>query len=277
MLDIRYPSNNKDFKNYDTQRIRDEFYIGDLFQKDSIKLVYSHFDRIIAGSICPVDQDLKLEASKELGVDYFLQRRELGIINIGGPGVVFLDKKEYEMNNKDGLYVGMGIKDIVFKSKNPDNPSKFYINSAPAHKTYPTVKIDIKDIRLLEAGSTEDINKRKIHQYIHPNVCESCQLQMGLTMFEEGSVWNTMPTHTHDRRMEVYFYFDMKDDAMVFHLMGEPHETRHVVLRNEEAVISPSWSIHSGVGTGKYTFIWGMCGENINYTDMDHIANKDLR
>lgn len=276
MLEVRYASSNKDFVNYDTQRIRDEYHIGGLFQRDEIKLVYSHFDRIIAGSACPAEKELKLEAGKEIGAEYFLERREMGIINIGGPGKVVLDGVDYDLESRDGLYVGMGVKDVVFKSNDANNPAKFYINSGPAHTSYPTVKINIKDANPVKLGTDAELNKRTIYQFVHPNVCKSCQLVMGMTILEEGSVWNTMPAHTHDRRMEVYFYFDMDEDAMVFHLLGEPHETRHIVMRNEEATISPSWSIHSGVGTGKYTFIWGMVGENQTFTDMDHVANKDL-
>lgn len=276
MLDIRYASSNKDSKHYDTQRLREEFHIDGLFNKDEIKLVYSHYDRIIAGSACPAEKELKLEAGKEIGAEYFLERRELGIINIGAAGVVILDGEEFQLGNRDGLYVGMGIKDIIFKSNDPGKPAKFYLNSAPAHKSYPTVKINIKDAQPIKAGSPAELNERTIYQFVHPNVCSSCQLQLGLTILEEGSVWNTMPTHTHDRRMEVYFYFDMAEDTVVFHLMGEPHETRHIIMRNEEATISPSWSIHSGVGTGKYTFIWGMVGENQTYTDLDPIPMEDL-
>ncbi len=276
MLEVRYASSNKDAKNYDTQRLREEFHIGGLFQKDEIKLVYSHYDRIIAGSACPAEKELKLEAGKEIGAEYFLEGRELGVINIGEPGSIVLDGKEYELGRRDGIYVGMGIKDVVFKSEDPNNPAKFYINSAPAHKAYPTVKINIKDANPVKLGSAAECNERTIYQFVHPNVCQTCQLLMGMTILEEGSIWNTMPVHTHDRRMEVYFYFDMDEDALVFHLLGEPHETRHIVMRNEEATISPSWSIHAGVGTSKYTFIWGMVGENKTFTDMDHIDNKDV-
>lgn len=276
MFEIRYASSNRDAKNYDTKRLREEFHIGGLFKNDEVKLVYSHFDRIIAGSVCPVEKELKLEAGKEIGTDYFLERRELGMINIGGKGTVILDGQEYELESRDGLYVGMGVKEVIFKSSDRENSAKFYVNSAPAHTSYPIVKINIKDASPVHLGSEKELNKRTIYQYVHPNVCKSCQLLMGMTMLEEGSVWNTMPCHTHDRRMEVYFYFDMDEDAMVFHMMGEPHETRHIIMRNEEAVISPSWSIHSGVGTKKYTFIWGMIGENQTFTDMDHIDNRDL-
>ena len=276
MMEVRYAVSNKDVRTYDTKRLREEFHIDGLFKKDEIKLVYSHYDRIIAGSVCPAEKELKLEAGKEIGADYFLERRELGIINIGEKGIVTLDGKDYELGPRDGLYVGMGTKEIVFKSVDSEKPAKFYINSAPAHKTYPTVKIDINKANPVQMGSKDQLNERTLYQYIHPDVCQSCQLLMGMTVLKEGSVWNTFPCHTHDRRMEVYLYFDMPEDAMVFHMMGEPQETRHIIMRNEEAVISPSWSIHMGVGTRRYTFIWGMVGENQTFTDMDHIDVRDL-
>lgn len=276
-MEIRYASSNKDTKHYDTERLREEYLIEDLFTSDNIKLVYSHIDRIIVGGACPHRDVLKLEGSKELGSNFFLERRELGIINVGGAGVVVLDGEEFSLNNKDAMYVSMGTKEAFFKSVDCENPAKFYLNSAPAHHKYPTVKISLEDARKVKLGSIETSNKRIINQYIHPDVCQSCQLVMGMTMLEDGSVWNSMPTHTHDRRMEVYFYFDMKEDTRIFHLMGEPKETRHIVMKNEEAVISPSWSIHSGVGTASYTFIWGMVGENQTFTDMDHVAMEDIR
>lgn len=276
-MEIRYASSNKDAKNYDTSRLREEYLIENLFTPGNIKLVYSHYDRIIAGGVCPATETIKLEGGKELGSDYFLERRELGIINIGNAGIVILDGEEFQLNNKDALYVGMGIKEVIFKSLNPENPAKFYLNSAPAHHKYPTVKIGLEDARKVKLGSLATSNKRTINQYIHPEVCQSCQLVMGMTILEDGSVWNSMPCHTHDRRMEVYLYFDMAEDTRVFHLMGEPTETRHIVMKNEEAVISPSWSIHSGVATASYTFIWGMVGENQTFTDMDHVEMKDLR
>lgn len=276
-MEIRYASSNKDAKNYDTNRLREEYLIENLFTPDDLKLVYSHIDRIIVGGVCPCKDILKLKGSKELGSNFFLERRELGIINIGGAGVVVLDGEEFSLNTKDALYVGIGTKNVLFKSIDSKNPAKFYLNSAPAHHKYPTVKISLEDARKVKLGSTETSNKRTINQYIHPDVCQSCQLVMGMTMLEDGSVWNSMPTHTHDRRMEVYFYFDMEEDTRIFHLMGEPKETRHIVMKNEEAVISPSWSIHSGVGTASYTFIWGMVGENQTFTDMDHIMMKDIK
>ncbi len=276
MLETRYACSSREAKGFGTKALREEFHIGGLFKPDEIKLAYTHFDRMIAGSVFPVTAQLKLELGKEIGAEYFLERRELGIINIGGAGVVTLEGVAYPLDKRDGLYVGMGTKEIIFKSADPSQPAKFYINSAPAHTTYPTTKINIKDANPVKLGTTAELNQRTIYQYVHPNVCKSCQLIMGMTILEEGSVWNTMPTHTHDRRMEVYFYFDMAEDAMVFHMMGEPQETRHIIMRNEEAVISPSWSIHSGVGTKKYTFIWGMVGENQTFTDMDFIDSKDL-
>lgn len=275
-MDIRYAANPEDFKGYTTERLRRDFLIQNLFEPGRINMVYSHVDRIIAGAAYPASAPLPIEASKELGVDFFLQRRELGIINIGAAGMVIIDGIEYPMQHKDGLYVGMGAREVLFKSDDVKNPAKFYFNSAPAHTSYPVVKIDISKANPLKLGSAEESNSRTIYQYIHPNVCQSCQLLMGLTMLEPNNVWNTMPCHTHDRRMEVYLYFDIPDGAAVFHLMGEPSETRHLVVRNEEAVISPSWSIHAGVGTKNYTFIWGMVGENQTFTDMDTVPMNAL-
>lgn len=275
-MEIRYASNAKDVKNYTTERLREEFHASGLFQKDAVHTVYSHFDRIIFGGIMPVEKELRLEGGKELASEYFLQRRELGCINIGGKGAVFVDGERYEMNPRDGIYVGMGHKDLRFVSENENAPAKFYIASAPAHCTYPTVKIDISKAKKVPCGTPQDCNKRVINQYIHPEVMRSCQLTMGLTMLESGSNWNTMPCHTHDRRMEVYLYLDMNENDAVFHIMGEPDETRHIVMRNEEAVISPSWSVHCGVGTRNYSFIWAMCGENQEFTDMDMVDTKRI-
>ena len=231
---------------------------------------------------------LELTAGKELRAAYFLERRELGIINIGGAGTVTVDGKAYHVEHKDGMYVGRGSKEITFASDDAENPAKFYLNSTPAHTAYPTVLIKregkpeegvviIKEENKVACGCLEEANDRVINKYILPGQVESCQLVMGMTALKPGSVWNTMPCHTHDRRMEVYLYFDMPEDAFVMHYMGEPTETRHIVMRNEEAVISPSWSIHSGCGSRAYTFIWGMCGENQEFTDMDGVDNKDLR
>ena len=276
-MEVRDAANAKDVKYYTTDRLREEFHIANLFTKDNIRMVYSHIDRIIVIGMMPVFAHLRLEAGKELAAEYFLERRELGCINIGGKGTVTIDGVDYEMNPRDGIYVGMGNKELVFKSADPENPAKFYMTSCPAHTKYPTVKIDITKARKVPCGSVEDCNKRVINQYIHPEVMKSCQLAMGLTQLEVGSNWNTMPCHTHDRRMEVYLYLDMDRNDAVFHMMGEPKETRHIIMHNEEAVISPSWSIHSGVGTRNYSFIWAMCGENQEFTDMDHIETKELR
>lgn len=276
-LDVRYPNHPEDSKHYTTEQLRKHYLIETVFIADEVNLTYTHVDRVIAGGITPVTKELRLEGRKELGAEYFLERRELGIINIGGDGKVVVDGTEYTLKSKDGLYVGMGTKEISFTSDSAETPAKFYINSAPAHVTYPTVKIEIEKANPVHLGDDATSNKRTIYQYVHPAVCKSCQLVMGLTILAPNNVWNTMPCHTHERRMEVYFYFDMQDDSKVFHMMGEGHETRHIVMDNEQAVISPSWSIHSGVGTRSYTFIWGMAGENQTFTDMDHIAMKDIK
>lgn len=275
-MEVRQASNAKDVKYYTTERLREEFHIANLFTKDNVRMVYSHIDRIITAGLMPIRQVLKLEAGKELAADYFLQRREMGCINIGGKGIITIDGTEYEMNPRDGIYIGMGNKEITFKSCDENAPAKFYVSSCPAHTSYPIVKIDITKAKKVPCGSVEECNKRVINQYIHPEVIKSCQLAMGLTQLESGSNWNTMPCHTHDRRMEVYMYLDMGENDVVFHMMGEPTQTRHIIMHNEEAVISPSWSIHSGVGTKNYSFIWAMCGENQEFTDMDHIETKDL-
>ena len=276
-MEVRCASNPKDVKHYTTERLREEFHISKLFTKDNIRMVYSHIDRIITAGLMPIYHELKLEGGKELASDYFLERREMGCINIGGKGIISVDGVDYEMNPRDGIYIGMGNKEIVFKCVDTANPPKFYVSSCPAHKTYPIVKSDITKAKKVPCGSVEDCNKRVINQYIHPEVMQSCQLAMGLTQLEPGSNWNTMPSHTHDRRMEVYLYLDMGENDAVFHMMGEPTETRHIIMHNEEAVISPSWSIHSGVGTKNYSFIWAMCGENQEFDDMDHIETRDLR
>jgi len=276
-LEIRYANHPDDSKHYTTEDLRTNYLIEKLFVENEAALVYSHIDRIIAGGIMPVGEKIKLSAGKELGVSYFFERREAGIINIGSKGKITIDGNEFILDNADGIYIGMGSKDVTFESEDINRPAKFYFNSSPAHKAFPTRIISLEQARKVTLGEKENLNVRTINQYIHPDVCGSCQLVMGMTIFEPGNVWNTMPAHTHERRMEVYMYFNMDSEARVFHLMGQPQETRHIVVANEQAVIAPSWSIHSGVGTSNYTFIWGMCGENIEFTDMDHIAIKDLR
>ncbi len=275
-MEIRHAISPFEAKNFDTKALRENFLINNLFQPGKLKTLYSHIDRIIVGGVCPADQALQLEAGKEMGVDFFLERRELGVINVGGKGMVSVGGIEHELQYKEGIYVGAGVKEVTFSSIDPKNLAKFYLNSATAHKAFPTVKVTAENAKQLKLGSMEESNKRTIYQFIHPDVLQSCQLCMGMTILEPGCVWNTMPCHTHDRRMEVYFYFEMDENSVVFHQMGEPSETRHIITRNEEAVISPSWSIHSGVGTRNYTFIWGMVGENQTFTDMDPIEISEL-
>ncbi|MGF6989452.1 4-deoxy-L-threo-5-hexosulose-uronate ketol-isomerase [Lachnospiraceae bacterium PF1-21] len=287
-MELRTAASPRDVKHYTTERLREEFLIEKVFREDEIYLVYSHIDRIITGSAMPIKKELVLTAGDELRAEFFLQRREMGVINIGGPGTITVDGKAYVVGTKEGMYIGMGKKDIAFSSQDSENPAKFYINSAPAHMTYPTILIKpegtpsddvviVKDENKVELGTLEDANHRTICKYILPGQVESCQLEMGITALEPGSVWNTMPCHTHDRRMEVYLYFEIPEDSFVMHFMGEPTETRHLVMRNEEAVISPSWSIHSGCGSRNYTFIWGMVGENQDFDDMDNVDLKDLK
>ncbi|MGE7272450.1 5-dehydro-4-deoxy-D-glucuronate isomerase [Brevibacillus panacihumi] len=276
-MKILYAHHPEDVKTYTTEKLREEFLMETVFAADEITLTYSHVDRIIYGGAMPVEKALSLDAGKELAAKYFLERRELGVINVGGDGTITCDGEVHEIREKEGIYIGRGTKEVVFASKDPSRPAKFYLNSCPAHTSYPTVKIDRQKALARPLGDNATMNKRTIYQFIHPDVLQSCQLSMGMTVLEEGSGWNTMPCHTHERRMEVYFYFDMAEDTRVFHMMGKPDETRHIVMSNEQAVLSPSWSIHAGIGTRNYTFIWGMCGENQDFDDMDHVAMKDLR
>ena len=272
----RYASSPEAVKQYDTQQLRNEFLIDDLMQENEIVLTYSHYDRYIAGSAVPV-KDLTLETIDPLKAGYFLERREMGIINVGGSGSILVDGTSYELGFKDALYIGSGNKEVIFKSDDSKNPAKFYINSAPAHTTYPTVKVSLEQANKLQLGTMETANHRTVNQMIICSVVTTCQLQMGMTELKPGSVWNTMPAHVHDRRMEVYFYLDIPENQAVCHFMGQPQETRHIWMNNHQAVISPPWSIHSGSGTSNYTFIWGMAGENLDYGDMDVCKITDLR
>ena len=265
-----------------TDELRDEFLIKDIFRPDDVTAVYSHVDRIVTMGAMPVKETISIDKNidtwKNFGVTYLLERRELGAINIGGKGKVEADGQVYEMDHFDGLYIPMGTKVVKFSSDDPANPAKFYMCTTPAHRPYPAKLIPLKDAIHKHLGSQLTSNERTINQYIHPDVLDTCQLSMGLTHLEPGSVWNTMPAHTHERRMEVYFYFDIPEDNVVFHFMGEPSETRHIVMHNDEAVINPAWSIHSGCGTSNYTFIWAMAGENRAYDDQDVLkTDKDLR
>lgn len=276
-MEIRYANHPAEVKTFDTRKLREHFLIEKLFVPDTLTLYYTHVDRFIIGGALPVNKTVKLEADpKTIGAATFLERREVGIINVGGKGTVTVDGTVYELDSKDCLYIGLGARDVTFASQDAANPAKFYLNSTPAHKTYPTVKAAISEATPQHLGSITNSNERTIYKYIHTGGIRSCQLVMGMTLLKPGNMWNTMPCHTHNRRSEVYFYFDMPEDGVVFHLMGEPQETRHIVVRNEQAVISPSWSIHSGVGTCNYTFIWGMAGENQTFEDMDMVSMKDL-
>ena len=275
-FETRYASSPSAVKQYDTQELRDEFLIPDLMQSGKIKFVYTHYDRYMAGGAVPTS-DLKLKTIDPLKADFFLERRELGIINVGGDGSIVVEGETFKINHKDALYIGKGVKDVTLKSDDASNPAKFYMNSAPAHKSYPTKKTSLADANKIELGSLETANHRTVSQMIIGGVVKTCQLQMGMTALKTGSVWNTMPAHVHDRRMEIYFYLDIPENQAVCHFMGQPQETRHIWMHNHQAVISPPWSIHSGSGTSNYTFIWGMAGENLDYNDMDVANITDLR
>lgn len=274
--DTRYASNPETVKQHNTTQLRDEFLIDNLMEKGKINLTYSHYDRYIAGSAVP-EKPLKLDSIDPLKADYFLERREIGIINVGASGSINVDGTSYPLGHKDALYIGMGAKEVIFKSDNTKSPAMFYINSAPAHRTYPTKKVSLADANKLELGNLETANHRTVSQMIIGGIVTTCQLQMGMTELKTGSVWNTMPAHVHDRRMEVYFYLDVPEGQSVCHFMGQPQETRHIWMQNHQAVISPPWSIHCGSGTSNYTFIWGMAGENLDYSDMDVAKITDLR
>lgn len=275
-MNIRYTIGKNEYKRMTTDELRDAFVV-DLFEAGDLNLLYCEVERSIVGAAVPTVTKLSLEAGKELAADYFCQRREVGVLNIGAVGTVTVDGTEYTMENLDGLYIGRGSKEIVFESDAADDPARFYLISYPAHTEYPTTLAKKADANALNLGSVEDANKRTIYQYIHENGVKSCQLVMGFTALEPGSVWNTMPCHTHERRTEVYLYFGLDDGSRVFHMMGPGDETRHIVMANEQAVISPMWSIHSGCGTKAYTFCWGMGGENQRFDDMDHIQIADLK
>lgn len=266
-----------DVKHYTTEELRKQFLVQNIFVKDEINLCYSQYERYILGGVFPVNEILKLEPIEAIKSTYFCERRELGVINIAGEGTVSVDGKTYNLKNKEAIYIGRGSKEVIFNSKDKRNPSKFYLSSTPAHAAYPAILINKENAKILRLGSKETCNERTIYQLIIPEIVESCQLVMGFTELHPGSVWNTMPSHTHDRRMEAYFYFELPALQTICHLMGEPQETRHLLIHNEEAVLSPEWGIHSGVGTTNYSFIWGMGGENLDYTDMDFVQPHELR
>jgi 4-deoxy-L-threo-5-hexosulose-uronate ketol-isomerase len=276
-IEIRQVSSPAETKTFDTEQLRKNYLITDLFTTAEVNMTYSHLDRTVIGGAMPTTGKLTLQSNKQIGCLNFLDRREMGIINIGHPGKVTLDGQEYHLNATDCLYVPMGVKEVLFASLNQNSPAKFYFVSTPAHHSYKSQKITAEDANLIELGTQSDANIRSLRQYIHPEVCDSCQLVMGITMIKDGSIWNTMPTHTHDRRSEVYLYFDMQASTRVIHLMGEPTETRHLIVANEQAILSPGWSIHSGAGTARYGFIWSMAGDNQDFTDMDFVDMAELR
>ena len=276
-VDVRQASHPEAVRNYDTEALRRHFLVETVFEGGEIRLTYSHYDRMVIGGAMPTEAALELTAPKAIGQETFLAERELGALNISGAGRIIVDGVSYDLAKYDCLYIGKGAIDIRFESADAADPAKFYLVSTPAHAAHPTVLLTRDRARRLTLGEAATANKRSIFQYIHPDVCQSCQLTMGFTMLETGSIWNTMPAHTHDRRMEAYLYFDLEPDQRVFHFMGEPQQTRHMLVSAEQAVISPPWSIHSGAGTKNYSFIWAMAGDNKSFTDMDHIAIADLR
>lgn len=276
-MEIRYAPDPAGYRRMNTEELRKTFLMDNLFNPGKIELVYSSVDRSITGGAYPAEQPLKLEATKkEMAARFFTERRELGIINTGGSGTVKVNDKSYQMDHMDCLYVGKGEKEIIFSSKNPGDAAVFYLSSYPAHTEYPDAQMKLSETVPVKLGSEQEANKRTIYKYIFNNGIKSCQLVMGYTHLDEGSVWNTMPVHTHIRRSEIYFYFDINENGRVFHLLGEPGETRHIIVNNRQAVLSPSFSIHSGVGTQNYSFIWSMGGENQEFDDMDWVAMKDL-
>lgn len=270
-MEIRFQSSPREVKGMNTQELRENFLVQHLMQTNQIQLVYSHFDRVIVGGVMPVSNPVLLPNEAELRADYFLERRELGIINVGGTGTVEADGVVYELNKLDALYLGKGTRSVSFTSASADQPAQYFLLSAPAHHTYPNRRMQKDEAAPVHLGEKATSNERTIYKYIHQEGIQSCQLVMGLTVLKEGSVWNSVPPHTHTRRMEVYFYFDLPEAHRVFHLMGEPQETRHIVMANQEAVISPPWSVHCGPGTTNYGFIWAMAGENYTFTDMDPV------
>ena len=274
--EFRYAHHPNDVKRYTTKELRDHFLIPELFKNDEINLTYTMYDRFIVGGAFPVSKSIKLESIDDLKSENFLDRRELGVINVGGTGKVTVDGKVYELKHKEALYVGKGNKEVVFEKSGSEQPY-FYLNSAPAHHAYPTKKVGKEDAEVIELGDSKYANKRILNKLIVNSIVETCQLQMGMTELVEGNIWNTMPPHTHERRMEAYFYFDLEEGQTVSHYMGQPQETRHIFLKNHQAVISPEWSIHAGAGTSNYTFIWGMAGENLDYGDMDKVSVDELK
>lgn len=276
-IPVRQAISSAEGKGFDTARLRGHFLIEEIFRPGEITLTYSHLDRTVVGGAMPLGDGLELVTSKPIGADPFLARREMGVVNIAGAGTVTVDGEEIYVAATDCLYLPMGTRQVVFHSRDAADPAKFYLVSVPAHRAHELRRITAADANSLELGSPAEANERILRQYIHPDICNSCQLVMGITSLKQGSVWNTMPCHVHDRRSEFYLYFDMAPQARVFHFMGEPTETRHLVVSNEQVILSPGWSIHCGAGTSNYSFIWSMGGENQDFTDMDMVAMETLR
>ncbi|WP_049724058.1 5-dehydro-4-deoxy-D-glucuronate isomerase [Gilvimarinus polysaccharolyticus] len=277
IIEERFAVHKDDYKHYDTDKLRKNFLIEKIFATDEVLFVYTHYERVMVGGAMPVTQAITLEPVDQQKANFFLERRELGAINVGGKGSITVDGECFELDNKEALYIGRGAKVVVFASDSSDSPAKFYLNSAPAHHAYPHKKVGMNDAKVLQLGTAETCNERKINQLLISDVVATCQLQMGMTELQPGSIWNTMPVHTHSRRMEAYFYFNIPEQQAVCHFMGPADETRHIWVANEQAVVSPPWSMHSGVGTANYTFIWGMAGENLDYTDMDFHSPNTLK
>lgn len=277
IVEERFAVHHDDFKHYDTEKLRKHFLIEKIFAADEVLFTYTHYERLMVGGAMPVNTAIKLDPVHQQKADYFLERRELGAINIGGAGKIIVDGTTFNIGTKEALYMGRGVRDVEFSSDDASNPAKFYLNSTPAHHAYPTKKVGKEDANVLHMGASATCNERDIYQLMINTVLETCQLQMGMTELKSGSIWNTMPVHTHSRRMEAYFYFQIPENQAVCHFMGPAHETRHIWVGNEQAVVSPPWSMHSGAGTANYTFIWGMAGENLDYTDMDFHQPSDLR
>jgi 4-deoxy-L-threo-5-hexosulose-uronate ketol-isomerase len=276
-MEVRYAPNDESYQRLTTHELRKAFLIDDLFVHDAVRMIYSDVDRVIVGSAVPASRALKIEASqKEMAAGYFLERREIGIINIGGKGTIHAGGKDYPMDSKDLLYIGKGVKEIECRSDNPTNPSLYYLVSFPSHVSFPIEHLPFAKAVKTSLGTSQQANSRTITKYVHAEGIKSSQLVMGVTELNEGSVWNTMPAHTHQRRMEVYLYFGLDQDSFVTHLMGKPDETRSIIVRNQQAVISPPWSIHCGAGTKNYSFIWAMGGENQEFSDMDAVSMKEL-
>ncbi len=276
-MEIKESFSSEYVKTFDTEKLRQEFLLDNLFRPDELSMTYSHVDRVITGGVIPVKRIVSLDEAELVGVEYFLERREMGVFNLGGEGIIIVDGQEFSLCQREALYIPKESEKVLFQSVSPDSPAIFYMVSSAAHSVFPVRHIKESEAVSLELGSQEKVNKRVLNQYLHPDVVQTCQLTMGITDLCKGNAWNTFPPHTHERRMEVYLYFNLSEEDLVMHFMGKGDETRHIAVRNHQAIISPSWSIHSGVGSGSYSFIWAMAGENQTFTDMDHISMSEIK